>query len=196
MQRGSSFIIALLAWFAVIAQLFLMLKNATAPLAETVIRFFSFFTILTNTMVALYFTRLSFMRPAPRPSPLLTAVTSYILIVGLVYQLLLRHLWSPTGLQFVVDELLHSVVPLLVLTYWFQYGRSAGLQYAQIGRWLYYPLIYFLLILGRGALSGYYPYPFIDVTVLGYGKAVLNAVMILAFFVVVQAVLVVARRRV
>ncbi len=190
MQRGFSFTIASLAWFAVIVQFFLLLQNTTVPLTETVIRFFSFFTILTNTLVALYFTGRILNKPVTNRPALLTAVTSYILIVGLVYQVLLRHLWSPTGLQFAVDELLHSVIPLLVLVYWFQYGRKAELQFSQIRSWLYYPLFYFLLILARGALSGYYPYPFIDVTALGYGKAVLNAVVILAFFVIVQAGLV------
>jgi hypothetical protein len=31
---------------------------------------------------------------------------------------LLRHLWHPQGWQFIADELLHDVMPLLFLGYW------------------------------------------------------------------------------
>jgi hypothetical protein len=41
-----------------------------------------------------------------------------ILIVGLVYQVVLG-IWNPTGLQYIVDELLHTVIPLFMLGYWF-----------------------------------------------------------------------------
>ncbi len=194
MQRVFSFIIALLAWFAVIAQFVLLLQNTTVGVAETIVRFFSYFTILTNTLVAVFFTGQIFNKPVASRSASLTAITSYILIVGLVYQFLLRHLWSPTGLQLLVDELLHSAVPLLVLVYWFLYGRHAILQFSSIVRWLYYPLIYFLFILARGAMSAYYPYPFINVEMLGYGQALVNAVLILAFFVILQVVLIALAR--
>jgi len=45
----------------------------------------------------------------------ITAITVYITIVGLVYNVILRFLWKPEGLQFIVDELLHTVIPLLLL---------------------------------------------------------------------------------
>lgn len=49
----------------------------------------------------------------------ITAITVFILIVGSVYQIVLRSIWEPTGLQFIVDELLHTVIPLYMLGYWF-----------------------------------------------------------------------------
>lgn len=49
----------------------------------------------------------------------LTAITAFILIVGLVYQVALRGIWQPTGLQHIVDELLHTIIPLYVFMYWF-----------------------------------------------------------------------------
>lgn len=195
MQRLFSTIIAILAWFAVIGQFVLLLQNTTVSLAETIVRFVSYFTILTNTLVALFFSGRIFNAPVTNQPALLTAITSYILIVGLVYQLLLRHLWSPTGLQFVVDELLHSAVPLLVLLYWVRYGRKPNLQYVSIFKWVCYPFIYFLFVLARGAASDYYPYPFVNVEVLGYGKTILNAICILAFFVVVQAGLIAVAKK-
>ena len=35
--------------------------------------------------------------------------------------------------------------------------------------WLAYPGVYLVYVLARGAVSGEYPYPFMDVKVLGYG---------------------------
>ncbi|AEV99993.1 hypothetical protein A4D02_25100 [Niastella koreensis] len=190
MQRILAIIIALLAWFAVITQLVLMLENRELGIGETLVSFLSFFTILTNTLVALFFTgRLLHIRITQKAGKL-TAVTSYILIVGLVYQFLLRHLWQPTGLQWVVDELLHTVVPILVTIYWYLYEEKPAIHYKQIPGWLIYPLVYFVYILVRGMISYNYPYPFIDASQLGMGRALLNGVLILVFFVVIQILLI------
>ncbi|WP_442896953.1 Pr6Pr family membrane protein [Epilithonimonas sp.] len=75
---------------------------------ESTIRFFSYFMILTNSILAIY-----------------------IIIVGLVYQILLRNTWSPTGLQIIVGELLDSINPGLAIIYWFLYEDNK-LNYNQI----------------------------------------------------------------
>jgi hypothetical protein len=118
MQKVSAIFLAVTVWSAVIAQFFLMMQNRSAPVPETIIRFFSFFTILTNILVALFFSGHSVGIKSTRKPGTLTAVAVYIFIVGIVYQVLLRHLWQPRGSQLVVDELLHSVIPLLTLLFW------------------------------------------------------------------------------
>lgn len=46
-----------------------------------------------------------------------------------------------------------------------------------------YPPIYLILVMARGALIDYYPYPFLMVTKPGYSKELLNCQFItLAFF--------------
>lgn len=77
-----------MAWFAVIGQLVLIILNRQADVFETVIRFFSYFTILTNILVACYFAAqignikiLKFLKTDTS----LTALTAFILVVGLVY---------------------------------------------------------------------------------------------------------------
>jgi len=196
MQRLLTIIIALLAWFALVAQLVLMLENRVVAIPETLIRFISFFTILTNTLVALFFTGRLLNAVFTEKAGWLTALTSYILVVGITYQILLRHLWQPAGLQWVVDELLHTIVPLLVVIFWIFVGERTIIHYRQIPRWLLYPLVYFGYTLIRGLSTSYYPYPFIDANKLGLSRALLNGVFILVFFVVVQLVLVwVAKRQ-
>src|SRR5690554_3172078 len=147
MKQLLALIIALSSLVAIFLQLDLMLSNSSQLLGETLIRFFSFFTILTNSLVAGYFSYLSYHWIKRQPITKneftrLTAITVYISIVGLVYQVLLRHIWSPTGLQKVVDELLHSVVPVLVVIFWLISRKTGAMEYKQIGSWLIYPLVY------------------------------------------------------
>jgi hypothetical protein len=175
-----SFIIVILGWFALITQFYLIILNRTVSVVETVIRYFSFFTILTNLLVALCFTFL-LLNPKSKLGIFfsritsLTAITVYILVVGMVYNLILRFLWAPKGLQLIVDELLHTVIPLLCVIFWWIYVRSKALKWKDAYPWLIYPLVYIFIILIRGAASGYYPYPFIDVNIIGYTKVFVNS---------------------
>lgn len=171
---------AVTGWFTIALQFYLMMVNRVAPVPETLIRFFSYFTILTNILVASYFTVLPLKRENGifrflSRSAVLTAITVYITVVGSVYQILLRHLWTPTGLQFISDELLHSFIPLYVVIYWSKFANKNELEWNQIPGWLIYPFFYLVFILFRGSLSGFYPYPFIDVGKLGYGNVILNS---------------------
>jgi len=182
----------ILGWFSVVAQLYLMVDNSVIALDETIIRFFTFFTILTNILVALYFTSLwigikqggskRFNSPGT-----FTAITTYITVVGITYQILLRHTWQPTGLQMIVDELLHTIIPLLVIIYWLMFPNKSQLKYKQIINWLIYPLVYLMVVLIRGEASGYYPYPFVDVAKLGFQKVISNSVLLVMFFHFISA---------
>jgi hypothetical protein len=190
-KQGYSILIALLTWAAIIIQFYLMMENRNSSVAETTIRFFSFFTILTNLLVAIFFTILIFRFKNSLPgdqknSGDVTAITVYITCVGLVYQILLRKTWHPQGMQMVTDELLHSVIPVLVLIYWFLFENTLSVPYSLIGRWLLYPLIYLIYVLIRGYFSGFYPYPFINIPALGIEKVLLNSIVMTALFAVLS----------
>ena len=45
-------VIVVIGWFALLAQLYLIIQNRVVSVGETIIRYFSFFTILTNLIVA------------------------------------------------------------------------------------------------------------------------------------------------
>lgn len=187
MKRTFSILIALLGWFAVIAQYFLMIENRVTTIAETSIRFFSYFTILTNSLCAFYFTSISLLKPGSvssnRQSSLLTPITVYITVVGLVYQIVLRPLWEPQGMQRIVDELLHSIIPAAIIVFWYFFGDLKEVKYSNAARWLIYPLVYSILILIRGHFSAFYPYPFIDVLQLGIYGVLKNTVFLMLLFV-------------
>lgn len=159
-----------------------MMENKTTTVTETIIRFFSFFTILTNTLAAIYFTTQIFNYNRRVQAGTLTAITVYILIVGFVYQVMLRHIWEPTGLQMIVDELLHSINPLLVILYWYLYEEKQSVKYKNIVNWLIFPFVYLIIIFMRGKISGFFPYPFINVNEIGFLTALTNSSMLLIIF--------------
>ncbi|WP_284652521.1 Pr6Pr family membrane protein [Flavobacterium terrisoli] len=187
---------AAIGWFAVIMQFVLMMQNRVESLTETTIRFFSYFTILTNCLVILYFTVIWHKKPAflltrfEKPG-FLTAITLYITTVFCVYQFILRGIWEPTGMQRLVDELLHSFMPLYVIAYWLAYENKKDVFWRSVPGWLVFPLLYLIYILLRGDISGFYPYPFVNVYEFGMEKVLVNSgVLLLAF--VVLAILFVA----
>jgi hypothetical protein len=184
---------ALLGWVGLSIQLYLILLGRwelDASLLGGLVSFFSFFTVLTNTLVAVVLTwELTPRESAARRWFLLPSVCSGIAVsialVGLAYNLLLRHLWQPEGWQFVADELLHDVVPLLYVAYWWLWVPKGTLRLGHVGLWVIYPLVYFAYVLLRGDLLAAYPYPFIDVANLGYPQVFINAGGILLGFIAI-----------
>ncbi|HWX03926.1 Pr6Pr family membrane protein [Collimonas sp.] len=195
-------LIALIAWFAIISQFsisvpLLLAKGMTY--GEAVWRMFGYLTILTNVLVAVACTVL-LLKPESLPGQYFarpgvqTAVTLYILFVGLGYNLLLRNHAPFTGLHRLSDEGLHTVVPLLYVLYWSLFVNKQGLQAKDSLLWLIYPLAYFVMAMLRGGSSGFYPYPFLNVTNLGYARVMGNAAMLLVgFFVIALGLVAVAR---
>ena len=193
---------AILAWAGLVIQLYLILYSRwsiEASLLGGLMSFFSYFTVLTNTLVA---TVLSFELTA-RPSAarrwflqpsVSSAIAVSIAVVGLAYNVLLRHLWHPEGWQRLADELMHVVTPLLFLGYWWVCVPKGMLRVRNIALWAIYPLMYFAYSLLRGHELAVYPYPFIDVAKLGYPQVFINALGLLFGYVLI-ALLVIALDR-
>lgn len=201
-HRGAVFFmafIALLGWIALGLQLSLLISHAHSN-GETgwqaTGRFFGYFTILSNLLAALNLTIILAFPVSPvgvwlaRPS-MQTALGVYLIVVGLGYNFLLRHLWAPTGVQFFVDELLHDVIPLLYIIYWLLFVVKGKLNALHPLSWLTYPFLYLLYLLMRGSLDGFYPYPFMNVDQIGYKAVSKNAISLLLAFILVSYFLII-----
>ena len=190
---------AILGWGALAIQLELVLFarwESGASLVGGLMSYFSYFTIITNTLAAIVLTYAADTRPSRGRAFFLqpwvaSGIAVSIIVVGAAYSLLLRQLWQPEGLQWLANEVLHDVMPVLYALYWWFYVPKGVLRWSHVGLWMLYPLVYFAFILLRGHLLGVYPYPFVDVEKLGYAQTFINASGILAGFVAV-ALLVVA----
>jgi hypothetical protein len=176
---------ATVGWFALLVQFLVTLQrclNQGLGVLDALGIYFSFFTIITNIIVASAHTSL-LLAPATRTGQFFarprvqTGIAINIILVTLVYEVMLRHLWDPTGWQLLADTLLHDVVPALYFIYWFAGVPHGQLRWRDLPRWLIYPGIYIVLVMLRGAATGVYPYGFLDGSSSGY---LVTAVVIIA----------------
>jgi hypothetical protein len=183
-------LIALVAWFSVVLQLYLSLRLTDSMgigTAEGLAIYLGYFTVLTNMLVAMT-TTFPLVSPAStwgrffaRPTAL-GCTTASILFVGVAYFVLLRHIWNPQGLQLLADVLMHYAIPTAVVILSLITLRRAPLRWTAPLWWSLYPVGYFVYVLVRGLFIGRYPYPFIDASQLGYALTVRNAAVLwLAF---------------
>jgi hypothetical protein len=179
---------AVLVWLSLILQLYVAIQNRLAGVPETIVRFFSYYTVETNILIAICFSMV-YLKGIAEKGPFfakpntLTATAVYICIVSLTYNLILRFLWAPTGLTRVPDELLHLIIPIIYLIFWFKFVPKQNIQWPTILPWAIYPLVYLGYTLLRGPLAEWYPYPFLDVIKLGYSKVLLNSAGVCLVFV-------------
>ncbi len=175
-------------------QFYLTFANRQLPALETVIRFFSYFTILTNALVALYFlaaslgTTTKLGRFAGR-AEVGTAVTVYILVVGVVYQAVLRGLVPLSEWGRVADNIIHGLVPLYMLGYWLWFVSGRPVKLRTLPYWLVYPAVYLAYTLWHGLATRFYPYPFVDVEALGYRQVLVNSMLVLLVFLLLSLLL-------
>ncbi|WP_286768146.1 MULTISPECIES: Pr6Pr family membrane protein [Sphingobacterium] len=139
-----------------------------------------------------YFVTFRFM-PYTRPETI-TAVTLYILIVGIIYNTILRFLSHPQGLSMVVDELLHVLAPSSFFLFWWRFLDKGTIRWSHIFYWLIFPLVYLFYTLWHGSFSGFYPYPFVNVSELGMDRVILNSFGVTLVFIVIGVLLIVLGR--
>lgn len=189
-RRAVAALLAAIGWLALVLQLGIMLRNASnagTSLLRAFGSFLSFFTVLTNLLVAVALAATVLSPPPTALRPLIeppgaTALAGYITVVGAVYSLVLRQLWHPTGAQLVADILLHDVLPLTYMVYWLALVPKGRLGWRHVWPWLAFPAVYTGASLVRGALIGVYPYPFIAAAALGYWRVLGNIVLLFAGF--------------
>jgi hypothetical protein len=198
-----SFFLMVLIWFGLILQFCISITaylHEGRSLPNALVQFFSYFTIQVNILAALSLIALV-LKPQTRLNSffskgyVFTGVVFYIIIVGLIYNTILRGIWQPTGLFRLADELLHLVNPLLFVAYWLIFIPKQKLKWAQALNWLWYPFIYVIYALIRGALTNAYPYPFIDAGKFGYNKIMINSVVLLVVFLLLGLFLIFITRK-
>ncbi len=173
-------------WLGLAAQFYLIARDSprtVGGMAGALATFFSFFTLWTNLLVALVWTAAARSRDSSSATVLnradvATATASYIGVAGIVYSLVLRSLWSPTGLRLLLDRVQHDIVPIAFVVYWIAFVPKEAIRWRDTLLWLIFPAAYVLFAGIRGAIVGRYPYPFISVVELGYARALFNALVV------------------
>lgn len=142
--------------------------------------FFSFFTIQTNLLVVVLLVWGALRGPTAAPSGRYDgfrgAVTLYIALVGVVFALLLARVSADLGLTLPwVNRVVHYISPVLVVVDFLLVAPAVRLRWSWLGWWLVFPLAYLAYSLVRGALVDWYPYPFLDHRLIGWGSVTRHA---------------------
>lgn len=158
------------------------------------VNFFSFFTVISNTLAVA-----AMLAPGAAPRSTLgrffdrpavrSTIAGYLIIVAGIYFFFLRNAWNPTGLQMFADSILHYVMPLLFLIDWALFVPKGRASWRRAAASLALPVVYIAWTFAHGGLTGWYPYPFVDVTKLGYTVVGRNMVLLFAAFVAAAAAL-------
>jgi hypothetical protein len=169
--RLTAALLAFLGWALLGLQLWLTLTNGLAdsrPTSQIIVNFFSFFTILSNLLVTVVFTWFAIAPPGP-PATLQAATATYISVVAIGYTLLLRSVWDPEGLQKIADVMHHDIMPILYIIFWIGFCRRLrALPRSHAFLWLIAPFIYLVYSIVRGRQIGWYPYHFLNPSIVGY----------------------------
>lgn len=198
--RGFRLIAGLAGAAALGVQFGLLLDRMGGDIAAATVRFFTYFTLLSNLIAAATFLAPGlapqsslggfFLKPSVR-----TAATLYLLVVGAVYHAVLASRWDPQGLQLAADITLHTIMPLAMLADWLLLTDKRGLSLAMAPPSLLFPFGYGVWALGLASMNGFYPYPFLDAATLGYLRVGLNLFILIAIFAALCVVMVLAGRR-
>lgn len=173
-------LVAALILAAVIGQLITSLTFWTdrgdRDIPLNVVNFFSFFTIESNILAMVVLgvvvaAQLGRPRIGRRFDVLLLCATSYMVVTGVVYNILLRGIELPQGATLGwSNEVLHLIAPLWMLLDWLASPRDRDLHWRDIGTVAIFPVVWlgYTLLRGPATLdqaSGnpfWYPYPFLN----------------------------------
>lgn len=174
LARSSAFLIAAIACLGLALQF-----DASLPrygsIALTLWGLLRFFTIISNLLVAILFSGIAAGRTGYERSALTGGAGMMMMLVGVVYALLLRGLTALSGGEIVADFLLHTATPILVPLFWLLFVPRGQLGWRDPWAWSVVPVLYLPYALLRGAVSGIYAYPFLDVARLGGMRVAVNA---------------------
>jgi hypothetical protein len=156
---------------------------------ERILDWITYFTILSNIVVAVVLTALA-IRPALFVRRDLTGTVwrtlrldsvLMIVITGLVYNLLLAE-GGKVGWDALSNTLLHWVTPLLTLIVWIIAGPRGLISIRILALSLVLPVLWATFALLRGQAVGAYPYPFLDLSTNSLGSVLgfIGAIIVLA----------------
>ncbi|MFR9801458.1 Pr6Pr family membrane protein [Pseudonocardia sp. RS010] len=145
---------------------------------------FAFFTILSNLLVGVVHVLLAIdpERDSRVMRVLLLDAVVAIAVTGIVYNLVLAQIANPHGLHRVADVLCHMITPLFAVVGWLLFGPRGLVDRDVVLLAALYPLVWLAFTLVRGALTDWYPYPFVDVVAHGYVRVAINCLVVALLF--------------
>ncbi|MDT8915275.1 Pr6Pr family membrane protein [Amycolatopsis sp. PS_44_ISF1] len=161
-------------------------------------RLFSYFTIQSN-LILLAVAVVQASRPASGGRiwrvARLDALLG-ILITGLVYAIVLAPQIHLTGWPLAATIGFHYVSPWAAVAAWLVFGPRPGTGgWGTVAAAFGWPVVWLVYIFVQGAFTHWYPYPFMDVTEIGFATAVRNALLVVVVALVFAGLVRLADRK-
>jgi hypothetical protein len=161
-HRAIRLALASLLAVALISQLLIGMSRSDL----TPVRFFSYFTVLSNTGAVVMLVMLA-ARPGRDESlgfaTFRGAVTVYMSVTFLVYVTILYPQLADVAVpEPWIDWSIHVVGPLLIIVDYLVYRPPVHFPGRTVPIWVAFPTVYLVYSLVRGPIVGWYPYPFLD----------------------------------
>lgn len=118
-----------------------------------------------------------------------------VFVTGIIYLVVLGPVTQVHGWEIVSHLGLHYLVPLLVFVGWVMVGPRGRCGRREALLALIWPFAWFGWTYLYGAITGRYPYPFVDVRMEGYAPTLVRSVGILAVLLLLVLVAVMVDRR-
>ena len=192
------------AVFALVFQLYLVASGdnildssaVTTARPEQVRRYFSYFTIQANFLVAAS----TFLIVRGRIDSQVFRVLRLASLVGITVTGIVAAIALPPSPNYttgslVCDRLLHIVVPVLTFVGWVAFGPRGRVTRDDLLPSLIWPVLWLAATLALGPLVDWYPYPFLNVGTIGLGRTLLNCAAIAVLFLALAALALWADRR-
>ncbi len=161
---------------------------AGAPAGGRIVRVLSFFTVQSNILSGCTSAQLA--RKPDRDGRVWRSVRLAslfgITVTGIVYARVLAKIHEPHGWQETfTNDVFHYAVPGMMFLGWLVFGPRPRIEGRTIALALLWPLAWVAYTLLHGAISSWYPYPFVDVITHGYATVALNSGLVVVVLAVV-----------
>jgi hypothetical protein len=157
-----------------------------AGMPGRVFDFLSYFTVLSNVLVAVVMALL--WRDPQRNGALFRVLRMDALIMitvtGLIYWGVLAGSVELQGLEYVANTIEHTLVPIATVLVFLIFGPRGQFRVSTVFVALILPIAWALATLARGAVITAYPYGFVDVAGYGYGSVLQNIVGVAVFGII------------
>ncbi len=179
---GARLSFSLLTFAAIATQLSVHVQHS-----YSIVNFFSFFTNLSDIYAAIVLLvgavyLIQYREPTATDAIIRGTSVVCMALVGIVFSVLLRDEDVGTLLPW-VNTVLHYIMPVVVVLDWFAEPPKTMLVVKHAVYWLIFPSLYLAYSIIRGAIVGWYAYPFFNPAKSGgYGGVALYCIAIFVMF--------------
>ncbi|NAZ87805.1 Pr6Pr family membrane protein [Kineococcus indalonis] len=183
--------LALVVGAALLLQAVLLVRGAGTGTGTALVRFFSFFTIQSNVLVLAAAATLALRPDRDGPAWRVLRLDSLlgIGITGVVYATVLAPGAQHSGVDWWINATVHYVSPVATVLGWLMFGPRPRLDRRTLLLAFAWPVAWVAWTFAHGAVTGWYPYGFLDAGALGLAPALLATGAVLAAGVVLALVL-------